>query len=117
MSIKLSKREKNLRDSIERGEWKSLPNRDVEIEKSVQAARAQIEAIRKEARVSLRLNSTDVSRMREKAHQAGIPYQTLIASVIHRFATDQLVERKILEELKDAIRREKKTFRGTPQHS
>ena len=110
MKVKLPKGEMDLRDSIERGEWKSLPNRDAEIDKSVQAARAQIEAIRKEARVSLRLNSIDVNRIREKAHQAGLPYQTLIASVIHQFATDQLVERKIVEELKDTIRREKKAI-------
>lgn len=107
MKAKLSKSEKDLRGSIERGEWKSLPDKDVEIDKSVQAARAQIEATRKEARVSLRLNSIDVNRIREKAHQAGLPYQTLIASVVHQFATDQLVERKIVEELKDTIRREK----------
>ena len=107
MKAKLSKHEKDLRDSIERGEWKSLPDREAEINKSAQAARSQIEATRKEARVSLRLNSTDVNRMREKAHQAGLPYQTLIASVVHQFATDQLVERKVVEELKDTIRREK----------
>jgi len=108
MKAKLSKQEKDLHDSLERGEWKSVPNRDAEIKKSVQAARVQIEAIRKEARVSLRLNSTDVDRMREKANQVGLPYQSLIASVIHQFATDQLVERKVVEELKDTIRREKK---------
>lgn len=110
IKLKLSKYEKSLRDSIAQGQWKSVPNRDVEIEKSVRAARAQIEAIRKQARVSLRLNSSDVERMREKANQAGLPYQTLIASVVHQFATNQLVERKIVEELKDTIRKEKKVF-------
>lgn len=98
----------SIQNSLGQGGWRSISGRDAEIKKSVQAARSQVEAIRKEARVSLRLNSTDVDRIREKANQAGLPYQTLIASVIHQFATDQLVERKIVEELKDAIRNEKK---------
>lgn len=105
---RLSQYEKDLRDSIERGEWKSGSRRAAEIRESVQGARVQIEAMRKEARVSLRLNSKDVDRMREKASQVGLPYQSLIASVIHQFATDQLVERRVVEELKDTIRREKK---------
>ena len=106
--VKLPKHERDLRDSIERGKWKSVPGRSAEIAKSVKAARAQIEAMRKEARVSLRLNSTDVERMREKATQAGLPYQTLIASVIHQFATDQLVDRKVVDEIKDTFRKDKK---------
>lgn len=49
-------------------------------------------AQKKDARVNLRLNQEDVLRIRQKSEKEGIPYQTLIASTLHKFATDQLLD-------------------------
>lgn len=44
--------------------------------------------------ISLRLAPADVGLLRDEADRLGIPYQTLISSIIHRFVTGELVDRK-----------------------
>ncbi|MFN7727997.1 MAG: CopG family antitoxin [Bdellovibrio sp.] len=94
-NAKLSAEERRLEAEIERGEWTPVSGtklRKLESE-MVDAARAQS----KEARVNLRLNHDDVEKIRQKAQQEGIPYQTLIGSVLHKYATDQLLDEKAVE--------------------
>ena len=94
-NAKLSTEEKRLEAEIERGEWTSVPSKELRKlgSEMVEAARAQS----KEARVNLRLNHEDVEKIRQKAKQEGIPYQTLIGSVLHKYATDQLLDEKAIE--------------------
>lgn len=92
LSFELTDDEQQLEAEIENGDWKSVSKKE--------AGRIQsemVEAIKgrnKDARVNLRLNPEDVSRIREKAEIEGIPYQTLIASVLHKYATDQFLDEK-----------------------
>ena len=102
----LTEEEQAIIDSVERGEWKSRPK--IETKKAVAAAKEFMKSQRKEAKVNLRLNEMDVMIVREKAKVSGMPYQTLLASVIHKFATDQFVERIVVDELKDLIKKERK---------
>ncbi len=95
---KLTREEKNILKSYNLGEWKPIKNLSTEIEKSVKSARAQLESIRKEARISLRLNPIDIEMIRLKAVRVGLPYQTLLASIIHQYATDQFVRKETYEE-------------------
>jgi len=44
--------------------------------------------------ISLRVNSQDIERLKLRAEQEGIPYQTLISSILHKFVTDQLLDQK-----------------------
>ena len=44
--------------------------------------------------VTIRMQNSDVSAIKERAAEAGIPYQTLINSVIHRYVTGALVPAK-----------------------
>jgi len=94
-NAKLSAEERRLEAEIERGEWTSVSGLELRKLRTemVDAARAQS----KEARVNLRLNHDDVEKIRQKAKQEGIPYQTLIGSVLHKYATDQLLDEKALE--------------------
>ena len=46
--------------------------------------------------ISLRVNSQDLDQLKLRAQKEGIPYQTLISSVLHKFATDQLVDQKVI---------------------
>ncbi len=55
--------------------------------------------VNKDARVNLRLNPDDVEKIREKADREGIPYQTLIGSVLHKYATDQFFDEKLVQDL------------------
>ena len=44
--------------------------------------------------INLRINSQDLDLLKQKAEKEGIPYQTLISSILHKYLTDQLVEEK-----------------------
>jgi len=44
--------------------------------------------------ISLRVNSQDIEQLKLRAEQEGIPYQTLISSILHKFVTDQLLDRR-----------------------
>ena len=100
-SYKLSAEEEKMEVEMSQGEWKSLPKDQLEKLKGelVKAAKKQL----KEARVNLRLNSMDVEKIRLKALQEGIPYQTLISSVIHKYATDQLVDRLSIQRVAQSM--------------
>ncbi|MBI4564168.1 MAG: hypothetical protein HY716_05695 [Planctomycetes bacterium] len=50
--------------------------------------------------VSLRLDGSDLALLKSEAEKRGIPYQTLVGSVLHQYLNGELVERRTLEALK-----------------
>ena len=48
----------------------------------------------KDKRVNIRLSSADLSDIQIRALQEGVPYQTLIASVLHKYVTGRLSDTK-----------------------
>ena len=85
----LDDEERDLVESIERGEWKSVKNLKAEIQKHQEYAR---NTLRKDKRVNIRISSRDLESLQTKAVEDGIPYQTLMASVLHRFVAGRLKE-------------------------
>ena len=83
-NMKLDPKEKDLLKSFERGEWSSTRDRKAEISRLSAAARA---TLRKNRRINIRLSDRDVIGLQAKAAEEGIPYQTLIASVLHKYLT------------------------------
>lgn len=86
-------------DDEERDMIESFENSNVKIKpisekrkKFWQQVAANSIAERKKKALSLRLGERDIDRIKAKAAKKGLPYQTLIASVIHQYATDQLEE-------------------------
>lgn len=75
-------------DAYEKGRLKSVATK-AELAKFKAAARAT--AI-KDRRVNIRLSSGDLSDIQVKALEEGVPYQTLIASVLHKYVTGRLTE-------------------------
>jgi len=75
--------ERELIESIERGEWRPVPNQKMELARARAAARY---TLRKDKSISIRLPSADLARIKAKAMEEGLPYQTLIASLIHKYA-------------------------------
>ena len=60
-----------------------------------------LERSKKTKNINIRINEFDLQNLRKKSEEEGIPYQTLITSVLHKYVTDQLVEEKnILKSLK-----------------
>ena len=88
--INLNKEEKDILDSFERGEWKSVPNVKAEIEKHRKYAR---KTLKKDKRVNIRIPSKVLEELQAIAIEDGIPYQTLMSSILHRYVTGRLVDR------------------------
>ena len=88
--INLDKEEKDILDSFERGEWKSVPNVKAEIEEHRKYAR---KTLKKDKRVNIRIPSKVLEELQAIAIEDGIPYQTLMSSILHRYVTGRLVDR------------------------
>ncbi|TBR13296.1 MAG: hypothetical protein EPO43_11150 [Rugosibacter sp.] len=86
---KESKLEEEILASFERGEWKSVPKLKSEIARFAAIASA---ALVKNKRVNIRISSRDLDDIQAKAAEEAIPYQTLMASVLHKYVTGRLVE-------------------------
>jgi predicted DNA binding CopG/RHH family protein len=89
--FKLSKEEKELADSVEHGEWKRVSNIENAKKKAVLAARA---TLKKNKRVNIRISQTDLEYLQRRAFEEGIPYQTLMTSVLHKFAHGKLSDKR-----------------------
>lgn len=88
--------------AFEKGQLKSVATK-AELAKFKAAARAT--AI-KDRRVNIRLSSGDLSDIQVKALEEGVPYQTLIASVLHKYVTGRLTEpRTVKRTSRPAIKR------------
>jgi len=88
--IVLDKEEQELSESVERGEWRSVPNLKEEIMKAKEYARA---TFAKNQRMNLRISKKDLDALKIKAMEEGIPYQTLAASVLHKYLSGRLESR------------------------
>jgi predicted DNA binding CopG/RHH family protein len=86
----LDKEEKDLLNSYERGEWKSVKNLKEEIYKHRVYAR---QTLKKDKRVNIRISSMVLEEIQTRAIEDGMPYQTLISSILHRFVTGRLIEK------------------------
>ncbi len=84
--IKLLKEEQELLDALESGEYESTltPQRKSELE----AAAAH--TFKKDKRINIRISSRDLTAIQSKAFEEGIPYQTLVSSIIHKYISGSL---------------------------
>ena len=81
--------EQEILASFERGEWKPIRNQKSEIAR----LRASAEAtLLKNKRVNIRISSRVLEGLQARAAEEGVPYQTLMASVLHKFVSGRLVE-------------------------
>ena len=86
----LNAEEKDLLNSYEAGEWQSSDNLEQEIHAYSEYAKA---TFKKDKRVNIRISSKDLEAIQKRALEEGLPYQTLIASVLHKYITGRLIER------------------------
>ena len=88
--MKLNKEEKELLKSVENGEWHQIPKFKKEANRYQEAAR---ETLKKNKRVNIRMTDRDLVRIQKKAVEEGLPYQTLISSVLHKYINGHLIEK------------------------
>ncbi len=90
MKYKLDAEEQEILEAFERGSLKSEPNAEQEIREAREAAR---NTFNKNRRVNLRLTERDFLHAHIRALEEGLPYQTLLSSVIHKYLTGRLIEK------------------------
>ena len=74
--------------------------RSVSTEKKHRIERA-IQGARERKSITLRLEKQDLKSLKDKAKQEGLPYQTLISSILHKYVTGQLVdEQEIIKSIR-----------------
>lgn len=78
----IDKEERDLMESIEQDEWHPVKNIKQGKEKAIMAAR---NTLKKDKRINLRLTQKDYHQVQIKAIEEGIPYQTFISSIIHKY--------------------------------
>lgn len=77
---RLSREEKELENALVRGEFRPVSLK--EFGYIAQAVRQK----KKDAVLNIRVNSEDLKRLKQKSKRFGIPYQTFISEILHRFA-------------------------------
>lgn len=80
---KINKEERDILNSFEAGEWKKSKSSKGLI---LEAKNAAIEFMKKDARINIRISSADLDLIKQISVREGMPYQTLIGSVLHKFA-------------------------------
>ncbi len=89
MKTKLTKEEKEILDSFEKDEWAPVANLAERKKELMAYAR---NTLRKDKRLNIRISERDLLELQKKAVNEGLPYQTYVSSIIHKFINGNLVE-------------------------
>jgi predicted DNA binding CopG/RHH family protein len=90
--------EENMKDKFELTEEEKQREREIDQYKSVSAEKKKkikkiIDQTKKNKAISLRINNYDLEKIKEKAEREGVPYQTLITNILHKYISDQLYDK------------------------
>ena len=86
----LDRYEKQILSAFEAGKLKSTVPPEPSLPRYLEYARA---TLAKNKRVNIRLSTQDLSEIQPRAAEEGVPYQTLIASVLHKFVAGRFTEK------------------------
>ncbi|ACX95539.1 CopG family antitoxin [Halothiobacillus neapolitanus] len=86
---RLDKEEQEILDAFDTGDLKLSPDSEDRKLRHQQYAEAMF---KKDARINIRLSSKDLRVLQKKALAEGIPYQTLVASILHKYVEGRLHE-------------------------
>ncbi len=88
--LKLQPDELELLASYEQDEWQSAKN----VKEQKEQYRAYAHAtFRKDRRINIRISEKDLLNLQRRAVREGVPYQTLISSVLHKYISGMLAEK------------------------
>ena len=86
---KLDKEERELLKSFEDGKLKSVSDMNQEIGRFQDYAST---TFKKDRRINVRISSKDLNALQKRALEEGIPYQTLVSSILHKYVSGRLHE-------------------------
>ena len=84
--------DRDLLESFEAGEWRSVPDREAELSRYRGYAKATFQ---KDRRINIRISSKDLEALQKRALREGIPYQTLASSVLHKYVSGSLSDENV----------------------
>ncbi len=87
----LDDEERDILESYNRGEWRPVPGDEADLKKYQEYARA---TFKKDKRVNIRISGKDLEAIQKRALEEGIPYQTLMASILHKYVSGRLTEKQ-----------------------
>jgi len=96
MKVTLDKFEQSIEDNAE----KFKPLSYVETNE----VEAIINAANKTKNINIRISAYDIEKIKQRSSEEGIPYQTLISSIIHRYITGKLLDEKAVLKSMELLR-------------
>ena len=90
-----------MEQSIEDNAEKFLPIS----EKTMSKVETIINAANKTKNINIRISAYDIEKVKQRSAEEGIPYQTLISSIIHKYVTGSLVDEKAVLKSMELLRR------------
>jgi len=87
--MKLEPDEEEILEGVERGDWRSAKGAKRDRRRYATYAKA---TFRKDRRLNIRISSKDLEAIQRRAVEEGLPYQTLVASLLHKYASGRLKE-------------------------
>ena len=109
LTAQLDDEERESLDSFERGEWVPVADKEAVIARLQSAAQA---TLRKERRVNIRMTTADLAALQNIALEEGIPYQTLMSSILHKYVTGRLIERPRITATELALLEERESYKA-----
>lgn len=82
--FELDEEEKQLLEEIEKGEWKPVKDFAGAKREAMETAR---NTLNKTKNINIRLSERDLHKLKARAIEEGLPYQTLASSILHRFTS------------------------------
>lgn len=89
---KLENEEKEILQSFENDEWQSVENLDGQRLKYMNVAK---NTSVKNKRINIRLSEKDLVGLKAKSMEEGLPYQTLVSSIIHKYVSGKIKFEKL----------------------
>ncbi|RKY80197.1 antitoxin [candidate division KSB1 bacterium] len=83
--------EKDILKSYEKDEWVSVDNPEEKKEEYAQYAKS---TFLKNKRINIRISEKDFIDIKQRSLEEGLPYQTLISSIIHKYVSGKLTEKR-----------------------
>ena len=86
--------EREIIESIENDEWESVSDVAAAIAEAGEYARA---TLKKDKRMNVRISERDLNGLKARAAEEGIPYQTLVTMILHKYVTGRIIEKQSIE--------------------
>ena len=90
MFTPIDEEERDLINSLDKGEWEEIEENE---EYRLQAKKYAEATMKKDKRMNIRISERDLKNLKIKAMEEGLPYQTLVSMILHKYVSGKLLEK------------------------